>query len=157
MHFSARTDIEASTEQVFGALADFEAWERAALRRRAEVTRSDALPRPGRGMAWDVRFRFRGKDRLLKLKLVEMEPGARLVFAGTGKLLEGDARLELMALSPRRSRLMLHLDIRPLTLGARLFLQSARLARGKIQARLNKRMAQLAAEIEGRAAETRRA
>lgn len=157
MHFSARTDIEASPEFVFKSLTDFESWERAAMRRGADVTRTDKLREPGRGMTWEVRFRFRGKDRLLKLGLVELEEAAKLGFSGRGKLLEGDVRMELVGLSPKRTRLVMHLDVRPLTLGARLFLQSARLARGKIQARLNKRMAQLAAEVEQRNASARRA
>lgn len=156
MHFSARTDIEASPDFVFKALTDFDSWERAAMRRGAEVTRTDKLRHPGRGMSWDVRFRFRGKNRLVKLALVEMGEATKLGFSGRGKLLEGDARMELVGLSSKRTRVVMHLDVRPLTLGARLFLQSARLARGKIQARLNKRMAQLAAEIEARDASARR-
>jgi hypothetical protein len=154
MHLSSRTDIEAPIAFVYSLLSDFEAWERAGLRRGADISRTDKLRSPGPGMAWAARFRFRGRDRALAIRLTALEPEQKLSFTGRGKLLEGDMVLELMSLSPRRTRLILHLDIRPLTLGARLFLQSVKLAKGRVQTRLNKRLANFARDIEARQATT---
>lgn len=156
MQFSSRTDIEAPLAFVYATLSDFEGWERAALRRGADVSRSDNLRVPGPGMAWNVAFRFRGKDRKLSIKLTELEPNARMACSGKGKMFEGNGSLDMVSLSPNRTRLVMHFDARPLSLGARLVLQSVKLAKGKVQSRLNKRLAALAADVEQRYAATRR-
>lgn len=156
MHLSSRTDIEAPISFVFDTLTDFDGWERAALRRGAEVSRTDTLRTPGAGMGWAVGFRFRGKDRKVKIDLVELETESRLVFRGESRMFAGDVKIEPVSLAPNRTRLVVHLDVRPLTLGARLVMQSVKLAKGKVQSRFNKRLAQMAVEIEQRYAATRR-
>ena len=156
MQLSSRTDIEAPLDYVYVALTDFEGWERAAMRRGADVARTDNLRTPGPGMAWKLDFRFRGKDRSLTLRLTDLEPDTRLAFAGGGRMFEGDGKLEVVSLAPNRTRLTLKLEMRPLTLGARLVMQSVKLAKDKVQDRLNKRMAGLALELEQRYASTRR-
>ncbi len=150
MHFTSKIDIEAPSEFVFVCLSDFEGWERAAMRRGADVRRTDTRRTPGAGMSWDVQFNFRGKARQLDLKLVALDPGGKLAFTGMGKLIEGNLALELLGLAPRRTRVVLSVEVRPLTLGARLLLQSLKMARGKVQTRLDQRMAQLAKDIEVR-------
>lgn len=155
MHLSSRTDVEAPIEFVYSVLTDFEGWERAGLRRGAEVSRTDKLRAPGPGMAWDVGFRFRGKDRRLSIKLTALEPKQRLAFRGVGRLVDGEMSLDILSLSPKRTRVTMHVDIRPLTLGARLFLQSMKIAKGRVQQRLNKRLETFAREIESRQAVAR--
>lgn len=150
MHLSSRTDIEAPIDFVYSVLADFEGWERAGMRRGAEISRTDKAKTFGPGMAWDVGFRFRGKDRKIAIKLTALEPQQRLAFRGVGRLVEGEMSLDLLSLSPKRTRVTMHLDIRPLTLGARLFLQSMKIAKARVQQRLNKRMEGFAREIESR-------
>ena len=150
MHLSSRTDIEAPIDFVYAALTDFEGWERAAMRRGAEVTRTDKLRAIGIGMSWKVRFQFQGKERVVDIRLLGLEPDAKLSFTGKGKLLEGDLSIELLSLSPKRTRIVVHLAVRPLTLGARLLLQSAKLARARLQSRFNKRLRQLSTDIEQR-------
>jgi len=150
MQFPAKTDIEAPAEFVFACLVDFDGWERVALRRGADVSRTDGLRSPGPGMAWLVQFQWRGSERKLNLKLAAMEPATRLAFTGGGKLLEGDLALDVVALGAKRTRLAMALEVRPLTLGARLMLQSLKLARGKMQKRLDQRMTHLKRDIESR-------
>lgn len=148
MHLSSRTDVSASQEFVYKHLTDFEYWERAALRRGAEVTRLDTLAAPGVGMGWRMKFTFRGKERKLTVKLREAEPINKLTYGAKGKLVDATIGLEIFALSPKRTRLVIHLEVQPLTLAARLFLQSLKLAKGRVQKRLNDRMGQLAKDIE---------
>jgi uncharacterized protein YndB with AHSA1/START domain len=155
MHLSSRTDIEAPLDSVFKALSDFEGWERAAMRRGADVSRIDKLRTPGVGMGWHVVFRFRGKERALDIHLTAQEPDAKLAFAGKGRMFEGDLSVELVSLAPKRTRMVLHTQARPLTIAARLFLQSLKLAKGRVQGKLNKRMEVLARDIESRCASTR--
>ncbi len=156
MHLSSRTDIEAPIDFVYAKLSDFDGWERAAMRRGAEVARTDKLRSPGPGMGWTIRFRFRGKQRDVAVNLTAMDPGARLAFFGQGQMLNGNLAVELMALAPKRTRLVLHAEVKPLTIGARLFLQSLRLAKARVQTKLNARLGQTATDLEARYAATAR-
>jgi carbon monoxide dehydrogenase subunit G len=151
MKLSAREDIDAPIAEVFQRLADFEGWERAAMRRGAEIHRTDALPRPAPGMAWSISFVYRGKPRRLSLTLDEIVAPGKLAFSGRGPNLEGGIVLDLIEMAPRRTRLMVKLEVRPRTLVARLFIQSLKLGRGKVEARFRARIAQVATEIDGRA------
>ncbi|WP_435256524.1 hypothetical protein ACSBLW_10195 [Thioclava sp. FR2] len=106
-------------------------------------------------MTWQTRFRFRGKDRELTAKLTEYEVDSRMSFMAISRMIEADGVAEVVSLAPNRTRLVVHLDVKPLTLGARLVIQSAKLAKGKIQTKFNRRLAQFALELEQRYASTR--
>jgi carbon monoxide dehydrogenase subunit G len=151
MKLSAREDLDAPIATVFERLADFDGWARAAMRRGAEVQRTDSLSRPGPGMAWALEFPYRGKPRSLTLRLDEMAAPERLGFSGRGPNLEGGLSIDLIEMAPRRTRMTVRLEVRPRTLVARLFIQSLKLGRGKIEARFRARVAQAASEIDGRA------
>jgi carbon monoxide dehydrogenase subunit G len=144
--FNAREDIEAPITEVYAVLTDYAAFERAALRRGAEVTRADKGGRP----AWQVSFRFRGKRREVAIVEDSRQPPSSLAFSGRGKLVEGTMTVDLMELGPRRTRMTVTTDVRPLTLAARLFLQSLKLARSRVTKRYQTRMAQFATLIEAR-------
>ena len=45
MRFTTKQDIEAPLDFVYNTMIDFEAWERSAMRRGAEVERTDTLTR----------------------------------------------------------------------------------------------------------------
>ncbi|SEP10327.1 Polyketide cyclase / dehydrase and lipid transport [Salinihabitans flavidus] len=150
MNITAREDIEAPIEHVFEMLSDFTQHERAALRRGAEVDRLDSLTEPGPGMAWDMRFRMRGKNRQVRLELVRYDPPFEMAFAAHSPNIEADLVLDLVALSKARTRLNLALDLKPRTLSARLFIQSMKLARGSVSKRLEKGLAAQAREWEDR-------
>ncbi len=150
MKLSSREDVDAPIEVVFAQLTDFDGWERAALRRGAEVQRSDTATRVGRGTAWSVGFRYRGKPRHVALTLTLLDPPLRLGFSGTGASLDGVLAIDLIAMAPRRTRISVKLEIRPRTLVARLFMQSLKLARARVDGRFRMRVAQVAAEIEDR-------
>jgi carbon monoxide dehydrogenase subunit G len=150
MKLTARQDIEAPVAFVFDALKDFEAWERAALRRGADVVRTDNLREIGPGLSWMIKFVYRGKGRRLALQLTNLERPTSLGFAGTGTSFEGQAGLDLIALAARRTRLSVTLDMRPRSIGARLVLQSMRLAKARLNRRFADRIEQLCADIETR-------
>lgn len=150
MKLNAREDVEAPIAFVFKALADTDHWERAALRRGAEVLRQDTLPEKGVGMEWKLGFHWRERARSVVLRMAELAPDQRLALAATGEALEADIGIDLVEMGPRRTRIALAVDIKPTTLAARLFLQGLRLARGQIDGRVKQRMAQLAADIEHR-------
>lgn len=148
MKLTTKQDIEAPIDFVFARLTDFDHFERMAMRRGAEVERTDRLKTPGVGMAWRLRFVFRGKQRTILVRYADAEPGSHLAWAFDSPPAEGTAKVDLLSLSPRRTRLVLAIEARPKTLAARLVLQSLRLAKGRLQRRLDVASGQLANMIE---------
>lgn len=148
MILTTREDIDAPAEAVFAALTYFEGFERAAMRRGAEVTRAD-LPRAvlvGRG--WRIRFDYRGKRRDLTAAITAHEAPNGIAFDLTGKTANARLAIDLLALSLRRTRVTVTLEIMPITLGARIFVQSMKLTRKRVNDRFAKRVKLFATTID---------
>jgi uncharacterized protein YndB with AHSA1/START domain len=156
MKLTSKKDIEGPIDQVWAAMSDFEAWERSAMRRGADVSRTDALQRPGAGMAWLTRFIYRGKERKVEVKLTEMTPNAVLSFDATSTVVEAQTRVELIEMSAKRTRIHVMMEVKPKSLGGRLFMQSLRLARTKLDRKFDSRIDKLASEMELRLGATAR-
>jgi carbon monoxide dehydrogenase subunit G len=154
MKLSGRTDISAPMAFVFDALSDFESWERAALRRGADVMRTDTLRGTCVGMSWLVRFAWRGREREIQIKLAELDTPTKMTFAGDGPSIEGGANIEVIELASRRTRMFLQLELKPRTLAARLFVQSLKLAKSRVNGQFEIRLQQIAKDIEARYAAT---
>jgi carbon monoxide dehydrogenase subunit G len=157
MRFSSKQDVEAPMEPIFQVLTDFATWETAAMRRGVEVERKDKLLQPGAGMRWATKFAYRGKAREMEVELTQLDPPQSLRFAAVSQALEGVISMELIEQSPQRTRLHVVVDITPRSLTARLFLQSLRLARAKLDRKFDQRIAMLAGDIELRYRSLRRA
>lgn len=150
MKFSARDDIEAPIDFVFDAIADFAAFERSAMRRGADVQRTDGGAALGVGATWRVQFRFRGKERVLKPRIESLDrPNGYVVRSVSGGL-ESGLTIELVQLSPKRTRLQVDLELMPKSLSARLMVQSMKLARTTLTRRFSSRVSQYAQEVEDR-------
>ena len=150
MKLTSKQDIEAPLGFVFQQLADFESWERAAMRRGADVSRTDKLRAPGPGMGWLARFRYRSRDRKLEIRLDQLDPPSHLVFSGVSKLVDGEMVVDLIELGQKRTRVQVSLDLKPKTLTAKLYVQSLRLARSRVEKNFGQRIAQMTGEIEER-------
>lgn len=148
MKLTTRQDIEAPQDVVYEKLTDFDQFERMAMRRSAEVERTDRMRERVPGMAWRLRFVFRGKPRKALIRFVSADPGSALGYEVESPSLDGTARIELVALSPRRTRMVVHIEVRPKTLAARLMIQSMRLAKGRVQKKLDGASAKLANLVE---------
>ena len=151
MKLAAKKDIEAPLPAVWAAIADHEAWERSAMRRGVEVERTDTQTRPGPGMAWVAKFSFRGKARKASLTMTQMTEPGLLGFVLVSDAIELVSKVELIEMSARRTRIHVATEIKPRSLGARLFLQSLRLARSKVDHKFDAKVGQLAVELETRA------
>jgi hypothetical protein len=151
MKLATKKDIEAPIAKVWAGLADHQAWERAAMRRGVDVSRTDSLRNPGPGMAWTARFDYRGKSRKADLTLSEMVEPSHLGFSLLSDAIEIVSRVELIEMSAKRTRIIVDSEIKPRSLGARLFLQSLRLARAKVDRKFDSKVGQLAADLEQRA------
>ncbi|MCB2110329.1 MAG: SRPBCC family protein [Defluviimonas sp.] len=148
MKFSTREDIEAPAEEVFAALSDFEGFERAALRRGAEVTRNDPTVPVARGAVWNLRFPLRGKMRRLLCEMTEYDAPRAMRFAGQSTGYTAQLDMALLALSKSRTRIAVELEIRPRTLPARLLLQSVRLSKASYARRFEARVQKFAIDLE---------
>jgi len=149
MKLSTREDIEAPIDFVFARVTDFEAFERRALRQGAHVTRQgtgDAAV----GTVWDVSFQFRERQRNLQATLVQLDPPHDLKIESISDGLTAHTDVQLVALSPGRTRVIVGLEMRARTLTARLLLQSLKLAKGKLTKRFKARVLDYAEDVEDR-------
>lgn len=150
MKLTAKTDLEVPAAAVFAVLIDHASWEREAIRNGVEVERPPGSPASGVGAEWRIRGHFRGKARKVQIKIEEMSQDQRLALGIDSPSMEGTTRLEVMVLSPRRSRLRVDLEVKPKTLAARLFINTLRLAKGRVQAKFETRLGQFGARIKER-------
>ncbi|MEM6727447.1 MAG: SRPBCC family protein [Pseudomonadota bacterium] len=135
MKLSTREDIAVPIEAVFASVTNFEEFERRALRRGAEISRSDPPSGAGLGSAWDVAFMFRGRDRKLRAEVVGYDAPEKLTVASQSGGLHGSFTVSLVALSPRKTRMVVGLELVPKNLSARLLVQSFKLAKASIKKR----------------------
>lgn len=150
MKFSTKEDIAAPIDFVFDQISDFEAFERSALRRGAEVARLDDLSAPGPGMAWETKFRWRGRVRELQFELTTFEKPDEMVISSLSKSMGGHLKIDLVALSRGRTRMHFVAEMKPKNLTARLLIQSLKLARGKLNKRFEQGAQAYAKELENR-------
>lgn len=150
MQFSTKEDIEAPIAFVWQHVTDFTAFERQALRRGADVQRGDSLARPGVGSAWDVKFIYRGKERKLAAEITSFDmPNAYTVRTNAGGI-DGDAVVDLVALSRGRTRLTVTIDMSAKSMTARLMLQSLKLAKATLNRRFVGRIESMSEDVQER-------
>ena len=150
MKLAAKYDIEAPVDFVYAQLVDFDGWERAAMRRGAEVGRTDNLPQAGSGMTWATQFRYRGKDRKATIRIDSLTPQSQVALTGISTLADGALQIDLLNLAAKRTRIEVRLEVRPKTLAARIYVQSLKLARARVERGFAQRVAQFAIEMEDR-------
>lgn len=148
MKFSAKEDIEAPIDDVFAILSEFETFERSAMRRGAEVERTSDHTAPAVGMTWDIAFQLRGRRRQMALKLTEFDGPTSMKIDATSPNLNSNFALNLVALSPARTRVAVELDLKPKNLSARLLVQSLKLAKTQLAKKFKMRVAEYSREIE---------
>lgn len=150
MKFSSNEDIAAPIDAVFRMYSDFDRFERAALRRGADIVRTDKLRAPGAGMAWKAVFKFRGRARVVVGEIVEFTvPDGYSVDADTPNL-KAMFSVELVPLSKNRTRASLVLDIKPKSLTGRLMVQSMKLAKSRLTRRFKVKTGEYAKSLEER-------
>ena len=154
MQVTGTEDIAAPIAHVFASITAFDALERQALRRGIDVRRRFKGQAPEIGEGWMARFQFRGKEREAFVLLEEYDAPQSLRFSGASGGLDTDTQIELVPLSPNKTRVNVVLKLSPKTLSARLLVQSLKLARSNINQRFKKRLAGYARDIEDRAAKS---
>jgi len=150
MQFSSKEDIEAPIDRVFVMLSEFETFERLAIGRGIEVSRQGETREPSVGMRWHVNFSMRGRRRDMHLQLATYDPPNLMLFVSDSQGLQGRMSLELVPLSPRRTRMSVVLNLKPKTISARLLIQSLKLAKANLTKRFKLRVADYAKNLEDR-------
>ncbi|MEO0937769.1 MAG: SRPBCC family protein [Pseudomonadota bacterium] len=150
MKFSTREDVEAPIEDTFEMLTDHESFARQAMRRGAEVQRTDSLAQMGPGMAWDVTFTMRGRRRQLALQMVKFDRPNEIEMNFVSDGMQGTFTAECLALSRSRTRIQIALELKAQNLSARLLLQSLKLAKTSLTKRFKLRVADYAKTMEER-------
>lgn len=150
MEFSTKADIEAPAEYVFDCLSDFQSFEKAALRRGADVQRVDGNAELGLGAQWRAEFNFRGKSREVLVELIEFQTPELATYKATGQGIEATMRVELIQMSKDLTRMTSTVSMEAKTLPARLLLQSLKLAKGQIGKRFDGMMVDYGRQLEKR-------
>ena len=148
MRLSTREDINATPDHIFDHLADFTVFRGEALRRGVSMRRTDALSEPAAGMSWQIDFDYRGKARQVMADVQRFDRPEALDYRGLSGSYEVLLELRLMALARARTRLIVGIEVKPRTLGARLVVQSARLGRAGLEKKLAERVRGFARRIE---------
>ena len=147
MKFSAREDIDAPIDSVFAAVTDFDAFERRMLRRGVDVTHDEAIPIDRVGARWKANVAWRGRRYDVDAELVSLTPGEGYAIESMANGVGCLGVVDLVALSKKRTRLFVSIDLKPTTLSSRLFVQSLRLAKGTLSRRFKARVAEFAAGV----------
>jgi uncharacterized protein YndB with AHSA1/START domain len=135
MEFSARDDIEAPIEFVFDQVTNFANFERSIMRRGGDVERVAGGDAPELGTKWRVNFRMRGRERIVRAEIVQVNKPNGLTIAFNSVSADGEMAVELVALSRARTRLIVTGSSVAKTIPAKLFFQSLKFARAKSDAK----------------------
>lgn len=150
MQFSTKEDVEAPIRSVFDRVSDFEAFERSAMRRGIEIERTEKGGADGLGARWVGKAELRGKSRNFDALVTASDAPHLLKIAGQSDGFDIALEVELVVLTPNRTRMRVTTELKPRNLSARLILQSARLARQKLTKRYKARVHGFAEGITNR-------
>lgn len=150
MQFSTKEDIEAPIDAVYAMVSNVQRFERSAFRRGADLRRVKGDGCLHVGAAWHAQFTMRGKHRELDIEMTDCEPPNAMAFSGISQGIDATLTLDLIALSPRRTRMAIIVNMTPKTISARLFLQSLKLAKATLTKRYKLRIAEYARTLEQR-------
>lgn len=148
MKFNFSEVVEVPAIHLFQQVGDFNRAELAVQRRGVSVRRTDTAEVIGAGATWDAVVKIRRRPRDLKLEVLAYDPPNGFTLQITSQIFVSEVRVDCVALSKTRSRLLMVNETRPLNLRGRLLIQSLKLARGRIKARGEKALADYARRIE---------
>lgn len=150
MKFTSQEDIEVPIEEAFSMLAEFESFERAALRRGIDVRRGSEDMIFDAGMKWDATYSLRGAEREITLELTEFDRPNAMRFDADSQGLDAILTIDLMSLSARQTRMSIMMELTPKTLPARLLVQSLKLAKTNLTKRFTSKVSDFARAMENR-------
>ncbi|CAM3265271.1 hypothetical protein PANO111632_11095 [Paracoccus nototheniae] len=149
MKFSTRIDTDLPAERLFDSIGNFETLERMLIGRGASVSRIDPSNDPSIGMGWNIRFDWRGKPRHLRLAVTRFDRPEQMTMDGRSDALELAISASVVPLSRARSRLICETEVKPRNMRARLMLQTAKLGKGQLDRRYQRRIEEFVSQMCG--------
>ncbi|MBF9032714.1 hypothetical protein HKCCE2091_00535 [Rhodobacterales bacterium HKCCE2091] len=148
MKIKVSQDAEAPADRVFAAITDADRIEAVLRGRGVRIDRVGGWTELGPGVAWEGEGEVRGRRREIAARVVAMVPGRSLELEARIGGLRVAQEILLVPLGHRVTRIGSVTDLRPDSLGARLFVQSLKLARPRVLARMQARLAAEVARVE---------
>ena len=149
MRLRAETDVAAPAGTVWRRLADPAALEGAATARGADVARLDGAGPVAPGAAWRIAFPFHGRPRSLTLRLTEVTAPETLSGVAEGEGLTGQAVVKIDPATPEVTRVTATVDLGATGFQGRLLLQTLKLMRGTLEAKMQDRLDRFARRVGG--------
>lgn len=150
MKFSTQEDMELPIAEAFAMLCDVAHYERMAQARGADLARVGNWSEPVQGSRWTAAVDLRGKTRRFELEIARLDAPDEMVLEMSSKGLTGTVGVELIALSRSRTRMVVGFELRPVSLPAKLLVQSMKLSKSTLTEKFKKRVAAYVAEMEER-------
>ncbi len=148
MKFSTKEDIEAPIADTFELFTEFDHFEKSALRRGADVSRTDSPRKSGVGMAWASTFKLRGKNRNVSAEMVGFDPSESYTVELQSNDITAFAVVELIALLKSHTRASISIELKPKSLSGRLMVQTMRLGKTRLDKRFKMRVSDFVLNIE---------
>lgn len=142
MKIAATKDFKRTREKVFAAFADPARME-AVLGGFGSSLGREGPAEGGIGTIWRVDVTSRGKSRPVTLTLVEMTQNESMAMHATSEMLDADIRFVFSDLPVGGSQVAADIEVTAKTLTARVAMQTARLARTRINNKVVRALAML--------------
>lgn len=152
MKFVNHADIKRPAETVFAFVTNFPAFETRARTAGISVERLAGDARPVPGSTWKVKGVMAGGERDVEIRLAQINAPTRLLFENSVKGAEMTFEIQISPLSPKETRLRTIFEVKARSLGVRLMIQSMRLIRPRLNARIDTGLRQAVARIEAETA-----
>ncbi|NPD19878.1 SRPBCC family protein [Alterinioella nitratireducens] len=148
MKFETIEEVAAPQDYTFARFTDFTRYEGLARKYGADIRRVGGFTEVAEGATWRGTMQVRGKTRGVEAVVTRYAPpeAARIDTVVGGMNVVFEMRFE--ALGPDRIRLRAVAELQARTLAARLIIQSIKLTRKRVQAKINSRIVALANEYE---------
>ena len=148
MIFETREEVDVPRDFAFSRFADFTRYEAAARGYGADIRRVNGFTELAEGVSWRGSVTVRGKTRGVEATVTRLDrpSHASMETVVGGMTLVVDLVFEELA--PDRTLVQVSANLRATTLAARLIMQTVKLARRKIQSRIDSRIVALANQYE---------
>jgi len=148
MKFETIEDIDAPQDFTFACFTDFIRYEILARNYGADLRRVGGFTEISEGATWRGSIPVQGRTRGVEAEVSRYSPSeyARIDSAVGGMNVVFEMRFE--ALADEKTKLIAVAELQAKTLAARLVIQSAKLARKRVQAKITSKIVALANEYE---------
>ncbi len=148
MLFETREEVDVPRDFAFSHFADFTRYEATARQYGADIRRVNGFSELAEGVAWRGSVVVRGKTRGVEATVTRLSaPEHAHMDTVVGGMAVG-VDLFFDELGPEKTLVRVSAQLKATTLAARLILQTVKLARGRIQSKIDSRIVALANQFE---------